>query len=147
MKKLLMVLIVSIFVSTPTLASGFDWAVSFDFQRQNSSPYYSNQLSVQFDIPHRHVSHIYNRTQSYSDTFIILRLSKLSGRSIDHVLRVHKRYRHKGWAVVAIKLGIRPGSEQYRILTRSPNHHYEKVEITRHRSSHRSQHRSKYHWH
>jgi len=53
-----------------------------------------------------------------SDAYMIFRLGELSHRPVKEVMKVYRSNRHRGWGVMAKKLGIKPGSRECHALKR-----------------------------
>lgn len=51
-----------------------------------------------------------------ADAYMAAKVSKLSNRSVEEVVVEYKKYRGKGWGVIAKNLGIKPGSKEFREL-------------------------------
>lgn len=51
-----------------------------------------------------------------ADIFMTLELSKLTGKTIDEVVKIYQTNKTKGWGVIAKELGIKPGSKEFHTL-------------------------------
>lgn len=56
------------------------------------------------------------RMLSPADAYLALRISVITGKPVDRVLILYDKHRKKGWGCVAKKLGIKPGSAEFRRL-------------------------------
>ncbi|MDA3837405.1 MAG: hypothetical protein PF574_00295 [Candidatus Delongbacteria bacterium] len=51
-----------------------------------------------------------------SDIYMALEVSKVSGKAMEDVLSSYKKNNKKGWGVIAKKMGIKPGSKEFKAL-------------------------------
>jgi len=98
------------------VAADFDWMVNLNL-RSDSDPYaYRSGLASRFGLPESQLSVVLNSVGAPADAYMVLRLSELSGRSHEDVLRYYQANKHKGWGAMAKDLGIKPGSSEFKAL-------------------------------
>lgn len=98
------------------VAADFDWMVNLNL-RSDSDPYaYKSGLSSRFRTPESQLSIILKSVGAPADAYMILRLSELSGRPPEYVLKQYQAKKHKGWGVLAQDIGIKPGSSEFKAL-------------------------------
>ena len=74
-------------------------------------------LGVKFDVSTDKIDHLlvdYNFTPA--DTYMTLRISEMTDKSIHDVAYAYKENRSGGWGSVAKQLGIKPGSREFHQL-------------------------------
>jgi len=97
-------------------ASDFEWRLSLNLRSQ-SDPYgYRYGLMNRFSMAEPHVIMILDRVYEPSDAYMIFRLSELSGRPPEYILRVYHERRHYGWYDIALFLGINPQMHEFIVL-------------------------------
>jgi len=97
-------------------AADFDWMVNLNL-RSNADPYaYKSGLVSRFGVPESQLSVILNSVGAPADAYMILRLSELSGRPPEYVLRQYQSKKNRGWGIIAHDLGVKPGSNEFQTL-------------------------------
>ncbi|ARU47496.1 hypothetical protein [Sulfurospirillum diekertiae] len=116
-KSIVLATVSFVLVSSSTLFSAdFDWMASLNM-RSHADPYgYQAGLASRFGMPESQLSLIIKSVGAPADAYMVLRLSELSGRSHEEVLRYYQANKHKGWGVMAKDLGIKPGSSEFKAL-------------------------------
>ena len=72
------------------------------------------QLSQKHNIPEEEIRQAKERhSLSYGDTYMATALSRISKRPIGVVAGEYKQNRGKGWGVIAMNMGIKPGSPEF----------------------------------
>lgn len=75
------------------------------------------RLSVSYGVPEKSVHLLITKEgMQPADVYMAIRLSRMSGRPLDHVVREHRANRGRGWGVIAKRLGIKPGSKEFHEL-------------------------------
>lgn len=75
------------------------------------------RLSVSYGVPEKSVHLLIKKDgMQPADVYMAVRLSRMSGRPLDHVVREHRANRGRGWGVLAKRLGIKPGSKEFHEL-------------------------------
>jgi len=106
----------TIFSFTFLMGADFDWMVGLNL-RSNVDPVpYQTNLMTRFKISETKLSLIMKSVASPADAYMVLRLSEMSGKSHDFVLKEYKKSREKGWGAMAKNLGIKPGSKAFKAL-------------------------------
>jgi hypothetical protein len=73
------------------------------------------QLSQKHNIPEEEIRQAKERHNlSYGDTYMATALSRISKRQVGVVAEEYKQNRGKGWGVMAMKMGIKPGSPEFK---------------------------------
>lgn len=84
--------------------------------RQSLPEYYTSMESCYGVRPHVIDRLIYHHFLSPADAYCVVRISIITGRPVEEVVRVYKSYKHKGWGEYARSLGIKPGSREFHEL-------------------------------
>jgi len=113
-KKLAVLL--TIFSFTFLMGADFDWMVGLNLRSNLDSTSYRSNLMTRFHTSESRLNLVMKNVASPSDAYMVLRLSEISGRSPQVVLREYKNFREQGWGVTAKKLGIKPGSKAFKAL-------------------------------
>ena len=95
-------------------ADDFDWAVDLNLRSDANPTRYGSQLAVRFGMPDRRVYDIIRRVDRPSDAYLILRLSEMTSRPPEYIIREYRTKKHHGWGEFASSLGVRPGSANYK---------------------------------
>ena len=73
------------------------------------------QLSQKHNIPEEEIRQAKERYNlSYGDTYMATSLSRISKRRIGVVAEEYKQNQGKGWGVMAMNMGIKPGSPEFK---------------------------------
>ena len=87
---------------------------SIDERAKSDPDVFFLQLGRQHDIPAEEVRQEKERWGlSYGDTYMATALSRISRRPIGAVAGEYKQNRGKGWGVMAMNMGIKPGSPEF----------------------------------
>lgn len=117
MKKLMSaVLIWFATLATPAAAADFDWTVAFNAKYKLAADQFFDQMAVRFAISNDGISAVFEASKDYSDAFIIFRLAEISKKPVASVLDVYQSQKGRGWGVMAKRLGIKPGSAEFKAL-------------------------------
>lgn len=73
------------------------------------------ELSLRHNVPEAEIRQARERHNlSYGDTYMATALSRISKRPIGVVAEEYKQNRGRGWGVMAMNLGIKPGSPEFK---------------------------------
>jgi hypothetical protein len=73
------------------------------------------QLSLKHNIPEEEIRQAKERHGlSYGDTYMATALSKISKKPVGAVAEDYSKNRGRGWGVMAMNLGIKPGSPEFK---------------------------------
>lgn len=97
-------------------AGDFVWVRDFNIRTRADSAAFKARLADRFGADDAQVSAVIDDVSKPSDAYIVLRLEEMSGQPLDRVMAEYEYGRKKGWDVIAKRLGIRPGSGEYRKL-------------------------------
>ena len=74
-----------------------------------------HQLSQKHNVPEQEIRQARERHNlSYGDTYMAAALSRISKRPIGVVAEGYKQNQGQGWGVMAMSLGIKPGSPEFK---------------------------------
>jgi hypothetical protein len=119
MKPFTLVVITSLvllFIVPPAIANDFGWTKDFDIQAQNNPLGFKASLAKRFNLRYFQVNSIVNNSDSPSDAYILLSLAEMSQKPTSFVVEKYTLYKEKGWGYLALSLGIKLVSEEYRAL-------------------------------
>jgi hypothetical protein len=51
-----------------------------------------------------------------AEIYLALEISRLSRRSVDHIIAIYRENKHRGWGYIAKQAGIKPGSSEFHQL-------------------------------
>jgi len=117
-KKLLMLSVMFMLVSSAAIASAadFDWLKDFSVQAQLDPSGFKARLATRFNIGDAQVSAVLSNVPDPGDAYMVLRLGEMSSKPADYVVQQYKSGKHKGWGALAKSLGIKPGSAEFHAL-------------------------------
>jgi len=92
------------------------WSVVLLDEQNRIRGYYDGSRRDEMDRLDLELSIILKSVGAPADAYMVLRLSELSGRSHEDVLRYYQANKHKGWGVIAKDLGVKPGSSEFKAL-------------------------------
>lgn len=122
--KILFVAATLIILTTSLGTAGdFDWVRDFNIQAEADPSGFRARLATRFRIGDVEVKSVIGRVGKPADVFMVLRLGEMSNRPTDDVIKEYKAGKGKGWGVLAKKLGIKPGSEEFHALKRGHDLH------------------------
>lgn len=74
-------------------------------------------ISTEYNISHDRINHYHAELKMEpADIYFALEMSRVTGRSIEDVIRVYKVRKANGWGEIAKDLGIKPGSPEFHAL-------------------------------
>ncbi|MDD3343767.1 MAG: hypothetical protein PHR87_09355 [Sulfurospirillaceae bacterium] len=88
----------AVLLTTPakTQAADFDWAIDLN-QRADANPtLYGSQLAVRFGTVDTKVHDIIRRLDKPADAYMILRLSEMTSRSPEYIIREYHSKKYQG---------------------------------------------------
>ncbi len=111
-------LIVMMMVLSGSLLIGadFDWMATLNLRSNIDPQTYQSRLVSRFNTPQTQLSVIMKSVGAPADAYMILRLSEMSHKSPNFVLKEYQRSHGQGWGVMAKNLGIKPGSNDFKAL-------------------------------
>lgn len=105
-----------LFIVPPAIANDFGWTKDFDILAQNNPLGFKASLAKRFNLRYLQLNTIVNNSDSPSDAYILLRLTEISQKPTNYVVAKYNLYKDKGWGYLALSLGIKLVSEEYRAL-------------------------------
>ena len=115
------------FFISPAFAGDFAWLEDLNVAAKTDSSGFRVKLATRFRIGDTEVKAVISNVNNRSDAYMIFRLGELSHRHHEDVLKIYRKHSGRGWGFVAKKLGIKPGSEEFRALKRGHDLNYNKV--------------------
>lgn len=103
-------------LSMPSAAADFDWAATFNAQANVAVSSFFDKVSLRFGVSNDGISAVVKVSQNYADAYIIFRLAEISEKPVASVLDIYQAHKARGWGYLAKKLGIKPGSQQFKAL-------------------------------
>lgn len=97
-------------------AGDFDWVRDFNIRARSDSAVFKARLADRFGAGDAQVSAVLNDVTKPSDAYIVFRLEEMSGQPLDRVMAEYEFCRKRGWEAIAKRLGINPGSREFRKL-------------------------------
>ena len=108
---------VLLLASAATLAAAdFGWVDDFNVTARADPSGFHAQLAARFHLGDAQINAIIGDSGSPADAFMVLRCAELSGRTADQVVQEFQAGKGKGWGVIARRLGIKPGSSEFKAL-------------------------------
>jgi hypothetical protein len=96
--------------------SGLDITLSsLNVEARSDMGSFTTELSVTFQVRQTQIqSWITVERLQPAEIYLVLELARISRKPPATVIVVYRKYRGRGWGVVARELGIRPGSAEFR---------------------------------
>lgn len=117
LKSFLLTMVSFVLLSGSALiAADFDWMVNLNLRSDSDPHAYRSGLASRFGLPESELNVILRSAGAPADAYMVLRLSELSGRSHEDVLRHYHANKHRGWGAMAQDFGIKPGSGEFKAL-------------------------------
>ena len=102
---------------------------------------FMSDLSSQYNVPKCDIEDMINLDGfEPADAFMAVKVSNLSGKPLEDVANEYKNNKAKGWGVIAQKMGIKPGSEEFHALKNEGNCMLNKI---KHKNKHKHKTESK----
>jgi len=78
---------------------------------------FKTDLTLSFDVSDNKIDYLsVSIKMEPAEIYLTLELSKISGRSIDDVVKIYEVHKDKGWGFIAKELGIKQGSPEFHKL-------------------------------
>lgn len=97
-------------------AADFNWALDLSIQSKSDPVRYSSQLQSRFRLDESRIQGVLRMVQDPADAYLILRFAEMSSRSPEYVMEKYREHKHQGWGNLALSLGIKPGSADFKAL-------------------------------
>ena len=110
------VLLLFTFISFSVIASDFEWLDNLSVTARADSSGYQLKLATRFHLGDAEVKAVIGKVDDPSDAYMVFRLSEMSHQPVNEVLKQYHVNKGKGWGVIAKRLGIRPGSQEFKLL-------------------------------
>jgi hypothetical protein len=103
-----------------------DFVRSLSIQAEADSTGFRADLIARFGVPGTQVDVVLRSVDNPADAYMCLRIAQVAHLSNEVVLREYRAHRHRGWGVIAMNLGIKPGSREFHELKegRFDSHHH-----------------------
>lgn len=100
------------------LAGDFDLMLKeIDLEASTDIGGYKATLALDFGASDRTISFLLEKERMRAgDAYMALKISKVSGKSIEAVVSEFNRSKGQGWGAIARNLGIKPGSAEFHAL-------------------------------
>lgn len=96
-------------------------------QGKNLSDFISN-LNLSYKIPRIEIENLlYKVKMPPADVYMTVGLASISNKPVDVVADEYRANKDKGWGVIAKRLGIKPGSKEFKSLKKGGTVQLEKV--------------------
>jgi len=112
------VLVICFVIPITASAGDFDWLKNLDVKAKTDLSDFKVSIGTRFRIGDSQIKFVLSNVDRPADSYMVLRLSELSHRPVNDVLKVYKSDHGKGWGVIAKRLGIKPGSKEFHALKR-----------------------------
>ena len=119
MKSVSFILLVAFFLlSSATLvaAADFDWTKNLNVRAEADRSGFRAQLATRFNIGGTQVDAVLSNVERAADAYMVLRLGEMSSKPTDYVMQQYRAKKHKGWGALAMSLGVKPGSGEFKAL-------------------------------
>jgi len=84
------------------------------------SKHFIKDLSVSFGVDKKRVEIMLDRDKMEpADAYMAVSLHRMTNQPLDHIIKAFKKNGGKGWGVIAVGLGIKPGSPKFHDLKRA----------------------------
>jgi len=119
-KMSIIVSVVFLLVSSAAIvtAADFDWIKDLNIRAEADQSGFRARLAARFTIGDTQIKAVLSNVERPADAYMVLRLSEMSAKPTDHVIKKYKAGKGKGWGALAQSLGIKPGSKEFHALKR-----------------------------
>jgi len=117
-KRFFVLSLALLLVSSAVAAADFDWVNDFNARGRADPADFRARMASRFQMGDAQITAVLGNVPAPADAYIVLRFGEMSRHPTDYVLREYKASRGKGWGVLAQRLGIKPGSEEFHALKR-----------------------------
>ena len=104
-------------------AGDLDWLEKLSIEVRTDGSGIKTKLAARFELGGAKVNTVLSNVNGVEDAYMVMRLGEISGRDTDVVLREYKANKGKGWGVIARRLGIKPGSREFKNLKNAHDRH------------------------
>ena len=78
---------------------------------------FKQDMAVSYNVTQQKIDYLKVTIKMFpADIYMTLEIGKITGKSIDEVVKVYQANKGKGWGVIAKELGIKPGSKEFHAL-------------------------------
>ncbi|TLM65584.1 MAG: hypothetical protein FDZ69_09475 [Deltaproteobacteria bacterium] len=116
LRKLWMALVMVVFASSLAYADLDAYLKELDIHARADFGDFRAQVEAHFGVPAPDLDLVFKGVFDPADAVICLWLGQQSRQPYDVVMREYRANKGKGWGVVAQRLGIKPGSAQFKAL-------------------------------
>ena len=118
MKVIKSMLVLFVFLAgLPAQASAeFDFSLLVDdvnVSARSDMSRFEASIASEFGVSVARVEQLVATLGSPGDAYLSLKVSKLSGRSVDEVVHLRRSSPGEGWGKTAQRMGIKPGSDEF----------------------------------
>jgi hypothetical protein len=90
---------------------------SIDVEASADFGKFKAEVGASYNISEKKITELHASVgMTPSDIYMTLECGRLTGKSIDEVVKVYKSNKGKGWGVISKELGIKPGSKEFHTL-------------------------------
>ena len=135
-KSLLILLVLLATLPVPALAE-FDFSLmvkDLNVAARSDLSRFEMRVASEFGVPVGRVERLVATLGSPGDAYLCLKLGKLSGRTVDDVVRQRRSSPGEGWGKTAQRMGIKPGSDEFMQLKQKPGKKQKKTGKTKNKS-------------
>ena len=131
MKKIVLVLIMLVVYSASAQIAFNTGSVEFDadlneINARGSADFemFKGDLSLFFGVSEKKIDYLKGSlNMAPGEIYFALELSKISRTSIDTIISIYDKNKHKGWGYTAKKVGIKPGSAEFHQMKSNASSH------------------------
>ncbi|MCU0554932.1 MAG: hypothetical protein MUE57_04275 [Syntrophales bacterium] len=105
-----------LFLAASAIAGDFDWVRDFNLRAGKNPRDFRARLASRFQAGDEQIGAVIDDVSKPSEAYIVFRLEEMSGQPLDRVMAEYEYGRKKGWDVIAKRLGVRPGSKEFRAI-------------------------------
>ena len=105
-----------LFLAATAIAGDFDWVRDFNLRAGKNPRDFRARLAGRFQAGDEQIGAVIDDVSKPSEAYIVFRLEEMSGQPLDRVMAEYEYGRKKGWDVIAKRLGVRPGSKEFRAM-------------------------------
>lgn len=85
---------------------------------------YKGDLSICYGVSEKKIEYLAGSlNMAPGEIYLALEISKLSHNSVDQLIAIYDKNKHKGWGQVAKEAGIKPGSTEFHQLKGNASSH------------------------
>jgi hypothetical protein len=107
---------------------------NLNYSAREDVPFFVMGLSTAYTIPAPQIEILITRDRLQpAEVFLIAEMAACSHRPFGDVVQVYRSHRHKGWGEIARRLGIKPGSREFKALKEKTDRHHGRLRDDRNR--------------